>query len=296
MLADLSLTELSATDNLAAELSADYGRIEAAIHYLDQNFQAQPSLAEVAAHVGLSEYHFQRLFSRWAGTSPKRFLQFLTIQHAKQLLADSQSILDATFEAGLSSPSRLHDLFVTHEAITPGEFKQKGAGLTIQYGFHDSPFGECLIALTERGICGLQFVANGDRAAALAELKASWPQAQFVADEGATRPFINPIFNLTDVAERPSLPLYLKGTNFQIQVWQALLKIPAGTAVAYGTVAQMIGNPKASRAVGSATGSNPIGFLIPCHRVIRQAGGLGDYRWGSRRKKAILGWESARYR
>lgn len=296
MLADLSLTELSATDNLAAELSADYGRIEAAIHYLDQNFQAQPSLAEVAAHVGLSEYHFQRLFSRWAGTSPKRFLQFLTIQHAKQLLADSQSILDATFEAGLSSPSRLHDLFVTHEAITPGEFKQKGAGLTIQYGFHDSPFGECLIALTERGICGLQFVANGDRAAALAELKASWHQAQFVADEGATRPFINPIFNLTDVAERPSLPLYLKGTNFQIQVWQALLKIPAGTAVAYGTVAQMIGNPKASRAVGSATGSNPIGFLIPCHRVIRQAGGLGDYRWGSRRKKAILGWESARYR
>ncbi|MCC6605338.1 MAG: methylated-DNA--[protein]-cysteine S-methyltransferase [Anaerolineae bacterium] len=293
---ELSATELSAAELSAAELSADYGRIEAAIHYLDQNFQAQPPLAEVAAHVGLSEYHFQRLFSRWAGTSPKRFLQFLTIQHAKQLLADSQSILDATFEAGLSSPSRLHDLFVTHEAITPGEFKQKGAGLTIQYGFHDSPFGECLIALTERGICGLQFVANGDRAAALAELKASWPQAEFVADDEATRPFINPIFNLTDVAERPSLPLYLKGTNFQIQVWQALLKIPAGTAVAYGTVAQMIGNPKASRAVGSATGSNPIGFLIPCHRVIRQAGGLGDYRWGSRRKKAILGWESARYR
>lgn len=296
MLAQLSRAELATAELSAAELSADYGRIEAAIHYLDQNFQAQPSLAEVAAHVGLSEYHFQRLFSRWAGTSPKRFLQFLTIQHAKQLLADSQSILDATFEAGLSSPSRLHDLFVTHEAITPGEFKQKGAGLTIQYGFHDSPFGECLIALTERGICGLQFVANGDRAATLAELQASWPQAQFVADEGATRPFINPIFNLTDVAERPSLPLYLKGTNFQIQVWQALLKIPAGTAVTYGTVAQMIGNPKASRAVGSATGSNPIGFLIPCHRVIRQAGGLGDYRWGSRRKKAILGWESARYR
>lgn len=294
--AELATAELSAAELSAAELSADYGRIEAAIHFLEENFQAQPTLAEVAAHVGLSDYHFQRLFSRWAGTSPKRFLQFLTIQHAKQLLADSQSILDATFEAGLSSPSRLHDLFVTHEAITPGEFKQKGAGLTIQYGFHDSPFGECLIALTERGICGLQFVANGDRAATLAELQASWPQAQFVADEGATRPFINPIFNLTDVAERPSLPLYLKGTNFQIQVWQALLKIPAGTAVAYGTVAQMIGNPKASRAVGSATGSNPIGFLIPCHRVIRQAGGLGDYRWGSRRKKAILGWESARYR
>ena len=286
MLADLSYTELS----------EDYGRIEAAIHYLEQNFQDQPTLAEIAAHVGLSEYHFQRLFSRWAGTSPKRFLQFLTIQHAKKLLAESQSILDTTYEAGLSSPSRLHDLFVTHEAITPGEFKQKGAGLTIQYGFHDSPFGECLIALTERGICGLQFVADDDQEATLAELKASWPQAKFVADESATRPFINPIFNLSEAEEKPSLPLYLKGTNFQIQVWQALLKIPVGTAVSYGTVAQLIGNPKASRAVGSATGSNPIGYLIPCHRVIRQAGGLGDYRWGSSRKKAILGWEAARYR
>jgi AraC family transcriptional regulator of adaptative response/methylated-DNA-[protein]-cysteine methyltransferase len=278
-----------------AELSADYGRIEAAIHYLEENFQAQPSLAEIASHVGLSEYHFQRLFSRWAGTSPKRFLQFLTIQHAKKLLADSQSILDAAYEAGLSSPSRLHDLFVTHEAITPGEFKQKGAGLTIQYGFHDSPFGECLIALTERGICGLQFVADDDREAALAELKASWPQANFVADDEATRPYVDPIFNLSEVEERPSLPLYLKGTNFQVQVWQALLKIPAGTAVSYGTVAQMIGNPKASRAVGSAVSHNPVGYLIPCHRVIRQAGNLGDYRWGSSRKKAILGWEAARF-
>ena len=290
MVAKLAHAELS-----VAELSADYGRIEAAILYLEQNFQTQPTLADVAAHVGLSEYHFQRLFSRWAGTSPKRFLQFLTIQHSKKLLADSQTILDATYEAGLSSPSRLHDLFVTHEAITPGEFKQKGAGLTIQYGFHTSPFGNCLIALTERGICGLQFVADGDRAATLAELKASWPQAEFVEDNGATRPFINPIFNLSEGEERPSLPLYLKGTNFQIQVWQALLKIPVGTAVSYGTVAQLIGNPKASRAVGSATGSNPIGYLIPCHRVIRQAGGLGDYRWGSSRKKAILGWEAAHF-
>jgi AraC family transcriptional regulator, regulatory protein of adaptative response / methylated-DNA-[protein]-cysteine methyltransferase len=279
-----------------ADESADYGRIEAAIHYLEENFQAQPALAEVAAHVGLSDYHFQRLFSRWAGTSPKRFLQFLTIQHAKTLLAESQSILDATYEAGLSSPSRLHDLFVTHEAITPGEYKQKGAGLTIQYGFHDSPFGECLIALTERGICGLHFVADGDREAALAEVQASWPQANFVADDDATRPFINPIFNLSEGEERPSFPLYLKGTNFQIQVWQALLKIPAGTAVSYGTVAQFIGSPKASRAVGSAVGSNPVGYLIPCHRVIQQAGNLGNYRWGSSRKKAILGWEAARFR
>jgi AraC family transcriptional regulator of adaptative response/methylated-DNA-[protein]-cysteine methyltransferase len=278
-----------------AELSADYGRIEAAKHYLEENFKAQPTLDEIDSHVGLSEYHFQRLFSRWAGTSPKRFLQFLTIQHAKQLLAESQSILDATYEAGLSSPSRLHDLFVTHEAITPGEFKQKGAGLTIQYGFHDSPFGECLIALTERGICGLQFVADEDREATLDELKASWPQAEFIEDAEATRPYVDPIFNLSGAEEQPSLPLYLKGTNFQIQVWQALLKIPMGTAVSYGTVAQMIGSPKASRAVGSAAGSNPIAYLIPCHRVIQQAGKLGNYRWGSSRKKAILGWEAARY-
>ena len=288
MVAKLAYAEMS-----YAKASEDYGRIEAAIYYLEQNFQDQPTLAEIAAHVGLSDYHFQRLFSRWAGTSPKRFLQFLTIQHAKKLLAESQTILDTTYEAGLSSPSRLHDLFVTHEAITPGEFKQKGAGLTIQYGFHDSPFGECLIALTERGICGLQFVANSDCEATLSELKTSWPQAEFVEDDEATRPFINPIFNLSEAEERPSLPLYLKGTNFQIQVWQALLKIPVGTAVSYGTVAQLIGNPKASRAVGTATGSNPIGYLIPCHRVIRQAGGLGQYRWGSSRKKAILGWESA---
>ena len=196
MLADLSYTELS----------EDYGRIEAAIHYLEQNFQDQPTLAEIATHVGLSEYHFQRLFSRWAGTSPKRFLQFLTIQHAKKLLAESQSILDTTYEAGLSSPSRLHDLFVTHEAITPGEFKQKGAGLTIQYGFHNSPFGECLIALTERGICGLQFVANDDREATLAELKASWPQAEFVADEAATMRLLSSLRLLTTSAKATPPP------------------------------------------------------------------------------------------
>ena len=286
---------METTQTAFAEVSADYGRIEAAIHYLEQNFQEQPTLRQVADHVGLSEYHFQRLFSRWAGTSPKRFLQFLTIQHAKKMLADAQSILDVTYEAGLSSPSRLHDLFVTHEATTPGEFKQQGAGLTIQYGFHDSPFGECLIALTARGICALTFVTEGDRAAALTSLEASWPQAAFVEDAGATRPFIDAIFLLDGAAERPPLPIHLKGTNFQIQVWQALLQIPAGTAVSYGTVAQMIGNPKAARAVGSATGSNPIGYLIPCHRVIRQAGGLGQYRWGSSRKKAILGWEAARF-
>lgn len=277
------------------EAADDYGRIEQAIHHLEQNFQEQPSLRQIADHVGLSEFHFQRLFSRWAGTSPKRFLQFLTIQYAKKLLASSQSVLDAAYEAGLSSPSRLHDLFVTHEAITPGEFKQKGAGLTIQYGFHATPFGEAVIALTERGICGLSFVTDGKRANTLATLKASWPQANFIADDVATRPFINPIFQLDDAEERPSLPIYLKGTNFQVRVWQALLQLPAGTAVSYGTVAKMIGNPKAVRAIGTAVSHNPIGYLIPCHRVIQKAGGFGQYRWGNGRKKAILGWEAARF-
>jgi AraC family transcriptional regulator, regulatory protein of adaptative response / methylated-DNA-[protein]-cysteine methyltransferase len=278
-----------------AEAAVDYGRIERAIHYLEQNFQEQPSLRQVADHVGLSEYHFQRLFSRWAGTSPKRFLQFLTIQHAKNLLASSQSVLDAAYDAGLSSPSRLHDLFVTHEATTPGEFKQKGAGLTIQYGYHATPFGEALIGMTERGICGLSFVPANNCDHALAQLRGSWPQAHFVANDVQTRPFIDQIFQLDRAEGQVTLPIYLKGTNFQIRVWQALLQLPPGTAVSYGTIAQMVDKPKAARAVGTAVSHNPIGYLIPCHRVIRQGGGLGQYRWGSGRKKAMLGWESARF-
>ncbi|HEX6384248.1 MAG TPA: methylated-DNA--[protein]-cysteine S-methyltransferase [Anaerolineae bacterium] len=276
------------------QASADYARIEQAIWFIEQNVQSQPGLKEVADHVGLSEYHFQRLFTRWAGISPKRFLQFLTLQYTKELLAESKSLLDATYEAGLSSPGRLHDLFITLEAITPGEFKQQGAGLSITYGFHSTPFGEALLALTERGICGLSFVEPGKRDKALDELKRNWPRAQFYEDPAVTQPLIDQIFTRgSDEEKRRPLRLYLKGTNFQVRVWQALLQIPPGTAVSYDTVAALSGQPAATQAVGNATGRNPIAYLIPCHRVIRKVGAVGDYRWGSTKKKAMLAWEAS---
>ena len=272
----------------------DYERIAAAIRYLEANVQEQPDLKAVADHVGLSEYHFQRLFSRWAGISPKRFLQFLTMQHAKQLLAESNSVLDTTYETGLSSPGRLHDLFVTLEAMTPGEYKQQGAGLTIDYGFHTSPFGDYLLAVTGRGICNLLFVEENQRETALRDMENTWSQANLRENTAVTQPIADRIFSQATTRQRP-LKLLVKGTNFQVQVWQALLQVPAGTAVSYGTLAQLAGNPKAVRAVGTAVGHNPIGYLIPCHRVIRSVGGFGSYRWGTTRKKAILGWEAARF-
>lgn len=271
--------------------TADYTRVEQAIRYLEQNFHTQPDLKAVADHIGLSEYHFQRLFTRWAGISPKRFLQFLTVEYAKQLLTNSQDLLHVTYEAGLSSPSRLHDLFIASEAVTPGEFKRKGAGLTIVYGFHETPFGECLLAVTERGICGLTFVTDGARETALNELQHNWPLATLRMDVTQTEMYIQRIFS--PAAHSAPLKLYLQGSNFQLKVWQALLNIPSGTAVSYDTIATWIDNPKASRAIGTALAHNPIGYLIPCHRVIRKAGQSGEYRWGSTRKKAILGWEAA---
>jgi AraC family transcriptional regulator of adaptative response/methylated-DNA-[protein]-cysteine methyltransferase len=224
--------------------------------------------------------------------STKRFLQFLTIEYAKQLLAESKSVLDVTYESGLSSPGRLHDLFVTCEAITPGEFKNKGEGLTISYGFHPSPFGECLLSITERGVCGLAFVQNDDQTSALEELKRNWPKSTFLEDATQTLPFVEQIFN--PVKDRQALPVILKGTNFQIKVWQALLKIPPGSVVSYDELATLIGQPGAARAVGNAVAQNPIGYVIPCHRVIRKMGVVGDYHWNPARKRAILGWEAAR--
>jgi AraC family transcriptional regulator of adaptative response/methylated-DNA-[protein]-cysteine methyltransferase len=268
----------------------DYARIEQAIQFLEQNFRRQPELKEIAGHVGLSEYHFQRLFTRWAGISPKRFLQFLTVEHAKQLLAEQNSLLDVTYEAGLSSPGRLHDLFVTCEAITPGQFKKQGQGVVISYGFHPSPFGECLLATTSRGICGLSFVL-ANREAALQELESHWPEANLIEDPAQTRPLAQKIF--TPVQNGTALPVLLKGTNFQLKVWQALLKIPPGAMTTYEDIAVSIGRPGAARAVGNAVARNPVGFLIPCHRVIRKTGVLGHYQWGSARKKAMLGWEAS---
>jgi AraC family transcriptional regulator of adaptative response/methylated-DNA-[protein]-cysteine methyltransferase len=278
-------------NNHYSQLTEDYARVEQAITYLEQNFQRQPDLQEIASSVGLSEHHFQRVFSRWAGLSPKRFLQFLTVEYAKKLLEESKSLLDATYEAGLSSPGRLHDLFVNCEAMTPGEFKNQAQGLKIAYGFHPSPFGECLLAVTERGICGLMFVDGGQRAQALQEMQHNWPKATFTQDSAQTQPLVERIFN--PVEQQQALPVVLKGTNFQIKVWQALLKIPPGSVVSYEEIASQIGQPGATRAVASATARNPIGYIIPCHRVIRKLGVFGDYHWGTARKKAMLGWEAA---
>jgi AraC family transcriptional regulator of adaptative response/methylated-DNA-[protein]-cysteine methyltransferase len=271
----------------------DYQRIEKAIQFLAQNYHQQPSLNEVARNVNLSEYHFQRLFRRWAGISPKRLVQFLTLEHAKKVLEESRSVLDATYDAGLSSPSRLHDLFVNVEAMTPGEFKAKGAGLKIHFGFHPSPFGECLLALTERGICGLGFVGEGGRAQALEDFKRRWPAAEFPENPQKTRSTIDRIFSPRKRNGSEPVRLLLMGTNFQVRVWEALLRIPPGSVVCYEDLARQLGKPSAARAVGGAVGRNPISFLIPCHRAIRKMGITGDYHWGAARKKAILAWEAA---
>ncbi len=273
--------------------NADYERIEKAIKFIENNFSSQPSLKDIAVHIGLSEYHFQRVFSRWVGISPKRFLQFLTKEYAKQLLENSVNLLDVTYEAGLTSPSRLHDLFVTCEAVTPGEFKTKGEGLTITYGFHASPFGECMLATTDRGICGFSFVKNGNRNRIVSELKYSWENAALVEDPDVSRSLVNQIFNPSFANDSVPLHLILSGTNFQLKVWEALIKIPFGAVVSYEDVAVQIGLPTATRAVGTAVGKNPISFIIPCHRVIRKNAEFGYYGGGLARKKAILGWEAA---
>jgi len=273
------------------ELSEDYLRIEQAILYLENHYKDQPSLEEVAASIGLSEFHFQRIFTRWAGISPKRFLQFLTKESAKDLLKRSENLLDATYQVGLSSLGRLHDLFVTTEAVTPGEYKSRGAGLTIRYGIHPTPFGKCLIGVTERGICHLGFVqtSEGD---AIDALVSDWQEAKMIEDHRTTAPLIAPIFIL-NMREQSPLHLHLRGTNFQLKVWEALLNVPTGAATTYEGLAAQIGQPKASRAVGSAVGHNPIAVLIPCHRVIRKLGEFGNYRYGAARKMALLGWEHA---
>ena len=284
------------------QLSEDYDRIEQAILFLEANYQAQPSLSEVAASVHLSEYHFQRLFTRWVGISPKRFLQFLTKEHAKQLLAHCVNVLDAAYETGLSSPGRLHDLFVAAEAVTPGEYKSKGEGMLIVYGFHPTPFGESLLALTERGISDFIFVEGGDEAGALAQLKSRWLRADLRQDQRQTQPIVRRIFlALGRIEAVPAsgnvgkpLSLYLCGTNFQIKVWEALLRIPPGAVVSYEDIAVHLGIPDAARAVGNAVARNPIPVIIPCHRVIRKVGDFGGYRYGTARKMALLGWEQVR--
>lgn len=273
------------------ELNEDYPLIEQAILYLEKNYKSQPSLAEVAENVGMSEFHFQRLFSRWAGISPKRFLQFLTKENAKDLLDQSENLLDTTYQVGLSSLGRLHDLFVTTEAVTPGEYKSRGAGLTIRYGIHPTPFGKCLIGLTDRGICHLGFVQSSE-GGAVDELVGEWKQARMIEDFSATAPLVEPIFDLNRNRKEP-LRVHLRGTNFQLKVWEALLDVPVGSVTTYANIARHIGKPTALRAVGTAVGHNPVPVLIPCHRVIRKIGEFGSYRYGSLRKKALLAREMA---
>jgi len=278
-----------------SQASIDYERIEKAIQFLADNFHSQPNLKQIAGKIHVSEYHFQRIFSRWVGISPKRFLQFLTKEYAKTLLEKSINLLDVTYESGLTSPGRLHDLFVSCEAVTPGEYKAKGEGLEIAYGYHVTPFGECLLAKTDRGICGLDFVQNNDRRPVFASLEDRWQNATLIEDPDVTRPFVKWIFNPSEGQKTTPLHLVLSGTNFQIKVWEALVKIPMGAVVSYEDVAAHIGMPKASRAVGNAVGSNPVSFVIPCHRVIRKTAEFGNYGGGVARKLAILGWEAVRF-
>jgi AraC family transcriptional regulator, regulatory protein of adaptative response / methylated-DNA-[protein]-cysteine methyltransferase len=284
-MADLALSPAPS----GLEGAQDYRRIERAIQFLDRHVVEQPSLEEVAREIGLSPFHAQRLFTRWAGISPKRFLGLLTVGHAKAALQAGASVLDVAYEVGLSGPSRLHDLFVGFEAMTPGEYKQQGGGLVLRYGIHPTRFGDALLLASERGIAGLSFV-DGDPAAALEEARAVWPLSRLVADQQATGALIGQLFG-DGAGSAPRL--LLKGTNFQVKVWSALLRVPPGRVVSYLDLAGAIGEPRAVRAVGSALARNPIGYLVPCHRVIRATGALGDYRWGHTRRRALLAWEAA---
>jgi len=273
--------------------SLDYERIEKVILFLEENFKCQPELKEISDFVGLSEFHLQRLFKRWVGISPKRFLQYLTKEYAKTLLRNSENILSTTYASGLSGPGRLHDLFVNCEAVTPGEYKMMGEGLEIFYGIHQTPFGNCLVAQTDRGVCGLFFLKGKEDVRYLNRLQKDWPRAVVKNDPGKTQASVNYIFNMTKWNAEQPITLFLQGTNFQVKVWEALLKIPQGNVVAYEDIAISIGQAKAVRAVGSAVARNPVSYIIPCHRVIRKYGDYGNYQGGTARKKAILAWESA---
>ncbi|WP_372366482.1 bifunctional transcriptional activator/DNA repair enzyme AdaA [Candidatus Uabimicrobium sp. HlEnr_7] len=264
------------------EKARDYEIVERAILFLEKNFRLQPTLQEIARHVHLSEFHFQRLFQRWAGVSPKKFIQFLSKEHAKSLLQDSESILNTAYDTGLSGSSRLHDLFVTHEGVTPGEYKTLGKGLDIIHGRCLTIFGMCYLAMTDRGVCEIHFECSNF----VEYLHARWSAANLIENNDEVKLVIDKIFS-----GEGSIHLLLRGTNFQVKIWEALLRIPSGKVVCYSDIAKYIGNEKAVRAVGSAIAKNPIAFLIPCHRVIRKLGHFNDYRWGKVRKKAILGWE-----
>jgi len=268
----------------------NYNRIAEAIQYIQANFKNQPGLEEIAERVNLSPFHFQRLFSEWAGTSPKRFLQYISIGYAKQMLRDNQTIFDTALETGLSGAGRLHDLFVNIEGMTPGEYKNGGENLSIRYSFAKSPFGNVIVASTKKGLCYVAFY--DDKNDAVRILKSQFPSADYQQFVDAEHTNALLIFN-KNRDELQQIKLHLKGTDFQLKVWESLLKIPLGKFATYGALAKSLQNPNAARAVGTAIGDNPVAFLIPCHRVIQSSGALGGYHWGSNRKTAIIGWEAA---
>ena len=270
----------------------DYERVANVIRFLDRHHTEQPDLHQLASAAGLSPFHFHRLFSAWAGVTPKDFLQCLTLEHVKHLLRNGDNVFDAALNAGLSGPGRLHDLCVTLEAASPGEMKNGGAGMQIEYGFDETPFGQALIAEAKRGICHLSFVDGHGRNSARNLLTSQWPNAKLNRNDARIAELSAKIFTqVRDRASRPTLRAFVRGTPFQLRVWRALLRVPSGSLTTYGRLAQAIGQSQAARAVGSAVGANPIAFIIPCHRVIRETGALGNYHWDPIRKRAIVGWE-----
>jgi len=270
----------------------DYDSVRRAIAFISEHWRTQPTIEAMAEAAGLTPDELHHLFRRWAGLTPKAFMQALTLDHAKNLLRGSASVLDAALDSGLSGPGRLHDLFVTHEAMSPGEWKSGGAGMTLRYGFHPSPFGTAVVIASDRGLAGLAFADPGEEQPALADMQRRWPLASYVADQTATAPFAQRIFDRRLWRSDQPLRVVLIGTDFEVRVWQTLLKIPMGRAVSYSDIAKRINSPKASRAVGAAVGKNPISFVVPCHRALGKSGALTGYHWGLTRKRAMLGWEA----
>lgn len=273
---------------------SDYETVRRVIEKISLDYREQPSLEALAEEVGETPTGLQKLFTRWAGLSPKGFLQAVTLDHARRLLDAGMPVLETALEVGMSGPGRLHDLFVAHEAMSPGAYKTRGAGLTIRYGFHLSPFGVALIMVTERGLAGLSFNDAGGEKAAFDDMSRRWPNAAYVEDMAATAPYASRIFDPSRWRAEDPLRVVMIGTDFQLRVWDALLRIPMGTARTYSSIAAEIGSPSASRAVGAAIGANPVSFVVPCHRAIGKSGALTGYHWGLTRKRAILGWEAAR--
>jgi AraC family transcriptional regulator of adaptative response/methylated-DNA-[protein]-cysteine methyltransferase len=270
----------------------DYELVKHTLAFISENWRDQPSLDTLADQAGMSATHLQRLFTRWAGLSPKGFLQAVTLDHARGLLRDSASILETSYELGLSGPGRLHDLFITHEGMSPGFYKARGRGLKIEYGFHDCPFGRALILITSEGLAGLAFADEGDERSALADMSSRWPEATYVENPKATAGYARRIFETQNWSPDQPLRVVFIGTDFEIRVWETLLRIPFGKASTYSDIAAHLGKPSAARAVGTAVGKNPISFVVPCHRVLGKSGGLCGYHWGLTRKRAILGWEA----